>query len=130
MEELLLSARVSPLVPPHLHGGFNFDKLHIGGLYGKHRQGHFVGAGIGGGFHFILSKRASLECSVSVDALHCRYDKYREGDLPYHEGKFESNAIVPLGTGVSLAIMLWHLLYIKQKIRNKKYLDIQYETSK
>lgn len=88
------------------YGGFNFDKLHIGGLYGKHRQGHFVGAGIGGGFHFILSKRASLEFSVSVDALHCRYDKYREGDLPYHEGKFESNAIVPLGTGVSLAIML------------------------
>lgn len=88
------------------YGGFNLDKLHIGGLYGKHRQGHFVGAGIGGGYHLILSNRVSVEFAVAADLLHCRYDRYREGTLPYREGKFESNVIAPIGTGISLAVML------------------------
>lgn len=88
-------------------GGFNFDKLHFGGLYGRHRQGHFTGGGVGVGYHLILTKRWSLETTLTVDYLHCRYDKYDEGDeLPYKYGKFESNAVVPLGTGISLAFML------------------------
>lgn len=87
-------------------GGFNTDKMHIGGLYGKHRQGHFYGAGIGAGYHLILSNRLSLDFTVEMDAIHCKYDKYREGDLPYMEGKFSSNAILPIGTGISLAFML------------------------
>ena len=35
-----------------------------------------------------------------------RYDRYREGNLPYREGKFNSDAILPIGTGISLAVML------------------------
>lgn len=88
------------------YGGFNIDKMHIGGLYGKHREGHFLGAGVGGGYHLILGERFSLEFTVAADFVHCRYHKYREGDLPYHEGKFQSNTVVPIGTGVSLAFML------------------------
>ena len=87
-------------------GGFNIDKLHVGGLYGKHRQGHFWGAGVGAGYHLILSHRISLDFTLDVDAVHCRYDRYREGDLPYREGKFDSNTILPIGTGISLAVML------------------------
>lgn len=87
-------------------GGFNIDKLHIGGLYGKHRQGHFAGVGVGAGYHLILSHRFSLEFTLSGDFVKTRYDRYREGNLPYREGKFNSYAILPIGTGISLAVML------------------------
>ncbi len=87
-------------------GGFNIDKLHIGGLYGKHRQGHFAGVGVGAGYHLILNHRLSLDFSLSGDFVKTRYDRYREGNLPYREGKFNSYAILPIGTGISLAVML------------------------
>lgn len=87
-------------------GGFNIDQLHIGGLYGKHRQGHFVGAGLGAGYSLIVSNRFNLDFSLACDVLHCRYDRYREGDLPYKEGRFSSWAIVPIGTGVSLVYII------------------------
>lgn len=87
-------------------GGFNIDKLHVGGLYGKHRQGHFWGAGVGAGYHLILTHRLSIDFTLDVDAVKCRYDRYREGELPYREGKFESHLFLPVGTGVSLAVML------------------------
>ena len=87
-------------------GGFNIDKLHIGGLYGKHRQGHFAGVGVGAGYHLILNHRLSLDFTLSGDFVKTRYDRYREGNLPYREGKFNSYAILPVGTGISLALML------------------------
>ena len=87
-------------------GGFNIDKLHIGGLYGKHRQGHFAGVGVGAGYHLILNHRLSLDFTLSGDFVKTRYDRYREGNLPYREGKFNSYAILPIGTGISLAVML------------------------
>ena len=87
-------------------GGFNTDKIHIGKLYGKHRQGHFLGGGVGGGYHLILNSRLSLDFTLEVDLLHCKYDKYREGDIPYLEGKYTSNVVLPIGSGISLAVML------------------------
>lgn len=93
-------------VPTSSGGGFNIDKLHIGGLYGKHRQGHFAGVGVGAGYHLILNHRLSLDFSLSGDFVKTRYDRYREGNLPYREGKFNSYAILPIGTGISLAVML------------------------
>ena len=87
-------------------GGFNIDKLHIGGLYGKHRQGHFAGVGVGAGYHLILNHRLSLDFTLSGDFVKTRCDRYREGNLPYREGKFNSYAILPIGTGISLVVML------------------------
>lgn len=87
-------------------GGFNIDKLHLGGLYGKHRQGHFAGVGVGAGYHLILNHRLSLDFTLSGDFVKTRYDRYREGNFPYREGKFNSYAILPIGTSISLAVML------------------------
>lgn len=87
-------------------GGFNIDRIHVGGLFGKHRQGPFEGAGIGAGYSLILSPRCNLDFSVVLDVLHCRYDRYREGELPYKEGRFSSMAVVPIGTGVSFVYII------------------------
>lgn len=87
-------------------GGFNFDKMHLGGLYGKHRQGHFGGGGLGGGYSWILSNRCNIDLSLSLDVVRTRYDRYREGDLPYKEGKFSSTAIIPIGTGISFVYII------------------------
>ena len=87
-------------------GGFNIDRLHIGGLYGKHRQGYFFGGGIGGGYNLIISPHCSMDFSIGIDYVRCRYDRYREGDLPYLEGRFSSNAFIPLGTGISFVYIL------------------------
>ena len=87
-------------------GGFNIDKIHVGGLYGKHRQGHFGGAGLGAGYSLIISNRCNLDFSVVCDVVYSRYDRYREGAFPYKEGRFSSTAIVPIGTGISLVYII------------------------
>lgn len=87
-------------------GGFNIDKLHIGGLYGKHRQGHFAGGGVGVGYHLVLSCRFRMDFTLNADAVRCSYHRYTNGDCPCKEGKFTSVAFLPIGTGVSLVFML------------------------
>lgn len=87
-------------------GGFNFDKLHLGGLYGHHRQGHFLGGGLGCGYNVILSNRLSLDLSVGADVVRCHYDRYEEGDLPWYDGKRWSTTVIPLGTGITLTLLL------------------------
>ena len=88
------------------YGGFNIDKLHLGGLYGKHRQGHFWGGGIGGGYSMKLSSRCNLDFCVDLDVVRCKYDRYREGDLPYLEGQFYSTQLLPIGTGITFIYIL------------------------
>jgi hypothetical protein len=87
-------------------GGMNIDKLHIGGLYGKHRQGHFIGAGLNVGYNLILSPHCSFDFSLGADFVHTKYDRYREGDNPYKEGKSCSNMGVPIGTGVTFIYII------------------------
>jgi hypothetical protein len=87
-------------------GGMNIDKLHIGGLYGKHRQGHFIGTGMNVGYNLILSPHCSFDFSVGADFVHTKYDRYREGSNPYYEGKFYSNTVVPIGTGVTFIYII------------------------
>lgn len=87
-------------------GGFNFDKLHLGGLYGKHRQGHFLGAGVGCGYNIILSDNFSVDLSVGADVVRCHYDRYEEGDTPWYDGKKWSTTVIPLGTGVTITLLL------------------------
>lgn len=84
-----------------LWGGMNLDKLHIGGLHGKHRQGHFIGTGVIGGYSLRLSSRCSFDFSLGFDLVHAKYDRYREGGNPYKEGRYCSNTVLPIGTGVS-----------------------------
>ena len=45
-------------------GGFNINNVHVGGLYGKQRQGKFVGGGISAGYHFVLSYHWGLELAL------------------------------------------------------------------
>ena len=87
-------------------GGFNVDNLHTYGLYGKHRQGHFVGAGISVGYNLILTNRCSIEFSLGADYVHAKFERFREGDLPYKEGDFSGNTMLPTGTGVTLVYII------------------------
>ena len=84
-------------------GGFNINNVHVGGLYGKQRQGTMVGGGLSAGWHFILSQHFSLEIAASIDFLHCRYDRIVNG---VGEGRFTSHVVLPLGTGVNLVYIL------------------------
>lgn len=92
-------------------GGFNVDNIHAYGLYGKHRQGHFVGGGVSVGYNLILSNRFSMEFALGADYVHAKFERFREGDLPYKEGDFSGNTVLPTGTGVTL-------VYIINKIKN------------
>ena len=87
-------------------GGFNVDNIHAYGLYGKHRQGHFVGEGINVGYNLILSNHLSIEFSLGADYVHAKFERFREGDLPYKEGDFSGNTMLPTGTGVTLVYII------------------------
>jgi hypothetical protein len=87
-------------------GGFNVDKMHPYGLYGKHRQGHFVGAGIDVGYNLILSNRCSIEFTLGADYVHAKFERFREGDSPYKEGDFSGNTVLPTGTGVTFVYII------------------------
>lgn len=84
-------------------GGFNIDKLNIGSLEGKQRQGHFVGAGAVAGYNVILSTHFSLDFTVGLDYVHAKYDVYRDGPNSFYEGEHTGDHILPLGTGISVA---------------------------
>jgi len=89
-----------------LWGGFNIDRMHIGGLYGKHRQGPIVGGGITVGYQHILSDRWSMEFVLGWDYVHATYDQYWEGDNPYKDGRFTADLFLPIGTGITMVYMI------------------------
>ena len=89
-----------------LWGGFNIDRVRVGGMYGKHRQGPVVGAGVSVGYQHILSYRWSLEFSLGWDYIHASYDQYWEGDNPFKDGRFSSNLFLPIGTGITMVYMI------------------------
>ena len=84
-------------------GGFNINNVHAGGLYGKQRQGKFVGGGISAGYHFFLSDYWGLELSVGVDALYCNYERFLNG---ISEGRHNSFTVLPIGTGISFVYII------------------------
>ena len=84
-------------------GGFNINKVHVGRLYDRQRQGNLLGAGLSAGYHHILSTRLSVEFVASVDYLHCWYDRY---DGTTFEGRRHSNLVLPIGTGVNLVYFI------------------------
>lgn len=84
-------------------GGFNINNVHVGGLYGKQRQGTMAGGGLSAGWHFILSSRLSVEAVVGGDWLSCRYDHVVDGSS---EGRFTSSVVLPLGTGINIVYIL------------------------
>lgn len=87
-------------------GGYNVDNLHVYGLYGKHRQGHFVGAGVSVGYNLILTNRSSIEFSLGADYVRTKFERFREGDSPYKEGNFTGHTVLPTGTGVTLVYII------------------------
>lgn len=84
-------------------GGFNINNVHVGGLYGKQRQGHFVGGGISAGYHFVLSYHWGLELALGADALYCNYERFLNG---ISEGRHESFTVLPIGTGISFVYII------------------------
>ena len=84
-------------------GGFNINNVRVGGLYGKQRQGTFLGGGVTVGWHLILSTRLSMELVAGADYLHCSYDRYSGQQK---EGRFASNLVLPVGSGVNLIYIL------------------------
>lgn len=84
-------------------GGFNIDKVRIGILYDRQRQGTMVGAGFSVGYHLILSTRLSTEFVAGADFLHCSYDCLNQG---VKEGRCRSGVIAPLGTGINIVYIL------------------------
>ena len=53
-----------------------------------------------------LSSRCNLDFCVDLDVVRCKYDRYREGDLPYLEGQFYSTQLLPIGTGITFVYIL------------------------
>ena len=84
-------------------GGFNINNVHVGGLYGKQRQGKFVGGGISAGYHFVLSYHWGLELALGADALYCNYERFLN-DIS--EGRHESFTVLPIGTGISFVYII------------------------
>ena len=80
-------------------GGFNINNVHVGGLYGKQRQGKMFGGGLTAGYHFILSKHWNLELALGADALYCHYERFLNGNS---EGMHNSFTVLPIGTAVSI----------------------------
>lgn len=67
-------------------GDFHFEKTKIPfminpELLAYRNKGSFYGAGIGYGYHLILSKRWSLEAEAGIGWIHSDYDRYK-----MHEG--------------------------------------------
>ena len=75
----------------------------VGGLYGKQRQGKFVGGGISAGYHFVLSYHWGLELALGADALYCNYERFLN-DIS--EGRHESFTVLPIGTGISFVYII------------------------
>lgn len=77
----------------HAQGGaYNFSRLPFSILDDGRYEGWFVGAGLGIGYQWILSRRLSLEVEAGFGYNYTRYDRYRcetcgrkiEDDKPYH----------------------------------------------
>lgn len=87
----------------HAHGGqYNFGNLNVGGhnflgsdlkaLEDHRYQGWFVGAGIGYGYSWILSRHWNIEAEIGVGWAYTRFDKMNCGncgvklseDKPHH----------------------------------------------
>lgn len=84
-------------------GGFNINNVHVGGLYGKQRQGKFVGGGLSAGYHFFLSDYWGLELSVGFDALYCNYERFLDGNS---EGRHSSFTVLPIGTCINIVYII------------------------
>lgn len=84
-------------------GGFNINNVHVGGLYGKQRQGKFVGGGLSTGYHFFLSDYWGLELSVGFDALYCNYERFLDGNS---EGRHSSFTVLPIGTCINIVYII------------------------
>lgn len=84
-------------------GGFNINNVHVGGLYGKQRQGKMVGGGISIGYQFVLSDFWSLELAIGADALYCNYERFLNG---ISEGRHNSFTVLPIGTGISFVYII------------------------
>lgn len=84
-------------------GAFNINNVHVGGLYGKQRQGKMFGAGVSAGYQFVLSDYWSLELTLGVDALYCNYERILDRTI---EGRYNSFTVLPIGTGISFVYIL------------------------
>ncbi len=87
-------------------GGFNIQKVPFWGLSDRRAQGTFYGGGLTVGWHHILSPHWGLESTLGIGMYHVSYSRYLPGTCGYRDRVSSSNAILPVGTGISLVYML------------------------
>jgi hypothetical protein len=87
-------------------GGFNIQKVPFLGLSHKRAQGTFYGGGLTLGWHEILSPHWGVEGTVGAGLFHVSYSRYEAGRCGYRDRVSSFNAVLPIGTGVSLVYMI------------------------
>ena len=76
------------------------------GIYVNSFEGWFVGAGVSYGYHWILSRRLSLEFTVGVGYAYLDYEKNRCTDCKKKLGEESAHYFGPTRAGISLIYML------------------------
>ena len=76
------------------------------GIYTNSFDGWFIGAGVSYGYHWILSKRMSMEFTFGLGYAFLKYDKTRCTDCRKKLGEGTSHYFGPTRAGISLVYML------------------------
>ncbi|MCD7937156.1 MAG: DUF3575 domain-containing protein [Tannerellaceae bacterium] len=96
----------------HLHGGqYNFAKLHLpfgirSQLKTNRYEGHYYGAGISGGYQWMLGRRWNLEASLGLGYARFHYHKYDCTDCGPRTGHGNHNYFGPTKATISIIYML------------------------
>lgn len=79
------------------------SRYHIGGFFNsKYRyNGKAFGAGIGGGYSFVLSKHWNIEAEVGVGYVYTDYDKCGWSEYSHFYGRHKEWKVVPTKVDVS-----------------------------
>ncbi|MDR1224685.1 MAG: DUF3575 domain-containing protein [Tannerella sp.] len=76
------------------------------GIYTNNFEGWFVGVGVSYGYHWILSRRLSMEFSLGLGYAYLDYDKSRCTDCKKKIGEESAHYFGPTRVGISLVYMI------------------------
>lgn len=99
----------------HVHGG----QMNVGGinipfiLQNKHKEmkdhryeGYFYGGGVSAGYHWILSRRFSLEATLGIGYAHVEYEKFKCTVCGQKTGADGADYIGPTRAALSIIYIL------------------------
>lgn len=76
------------------------------GIYTNSFEGWFVGAGVSYGYHWVMSRRLSMEFTLGVGYAYLDYEKNRCTDCKKKLGEESTHYFGPTRVGISLVYML------------------------